>query len=89
MLAGPHDPLVIAIDAGTTGVRSRAVFPGGSHEPVASYREFTQHFPRPGWVEHDADEIWAAVEATLADVASRIDGTIAAIGITKRLISAR
>ena len=32
---------------------------------VASYREFTQHFPRPGWVEHDADEIWEAVRATL------------------------
>ena len=74
---------VLAIDAGTTGVRTRAVFTDG-RPSISSYREFTQHFPRPGWVEHDADEIWAAVEATLADVASRIDGTIAAIGITNQ-----
>ncbi len=46
-------PCVIAIDAGTTGVRSRAVRPGGG-PVVAAYREFTQHFPQPGWVEHDA-----------------------------------
>ena len=74
---------VLAIDAGTTGVRTRAVFTDG-RPSISSYREFTQYFPRPGWVEHDADEIWAAVEATLADVASRIDGTIAAIGITNQ-----
>lgn len=41
---------VIAIDAGTTGVRSRAVFPGAEREAVSSYREFTQHFPEPGLV---------------------------------------
>ena len=45
---------VIAIDAGTTGIRSRAVFIDG-RPAVSSYREFTQHFPQPGWVEHDAD----------------------------------
>ena len=49
--------VVIAIDAGTTGVRSFAVDEHGSTQGW-SYREFTQHFPRPGWVEHDADEIW-------------------------------
>ena len=74
---------VIAIDAGTTGVRSRAVFPGGSHEPVASYREFTQHFPQPGWVEHDAVEIWLAVKATLHDVIQQV-GVPTAIGITNQ-----
>ena len=36
-----------------------------------AYREFPQHFPRPGWVEHDADEIWHAVQATLAEVVAR------------------
>jgi glycerol kinase len=50
---------VIAIDAGTTGVRSRAVFVDGRRS-VASYREFEQHYPQPGWVEHDATEIWEA-----------------------------
>ena len=56
---------VVAIDAGTTGIRSRAVFTDGQ-AGVSAYREFTQHFPRPGWVEHDATEIWEAARATLA-----------------------
>jgi glycerol kinase len=75
-------PFVIAIDAGTTGVRSRAVFVD-DRPPVASYREFAQHYPRPGWVEHDADEIWRAVKATLLDVVAQV-GLPAAIGITNQ-----
>ncbi|MBK5224249.1 MAG: glycerol kinase GlpK [Acidimicrobiia bacterium] len=72
---------VISIDAGTTGVRALAVDASG--RPTAwSYREFTQHFPRPGWVEHDAEEIWAAVQTTLAELAPQIEGPVAAIGIT-------
>ena len=75
---------VIAIDAGTTGVRSRAVCADGTPS-VASYREFTQHFPEPGWVEHDAVEIWEAVLATLTDVVDRIGvDRVAAIGITNQ-----
>ena len=75
---------VIAIDAGTTGVRSRAVFADGSPS-VAAYREFTQHFPQPGWVEHDADEIWQAVQATLTEVIEQIGREcVAAIGITNQ-----
>jgi len=78
------DTCVIAIDAGTTGVRSRAVF-AQPHEPVASYREFTQHFPRPGWVEHDLDEIWQVTTATIADVVDRVGrDAVAAIGITNQ-----
>jgi glycerol kinase len=73
---------VLAIDAGTTGVRSRAVFQDG-RPSVSSYREFTQHFPRPGWVEHDADEIWAAVKTTFSDVVGQC-GTPDAIGITNQ-----
>ncbi len=75
---------VIAIDAGTTGVRSRAVF-AGDDPTVAAYREFTQHYPQPGWVEHDAEEIWAAVVETLDEVVDTV-GTerIAAIGITNQ-----
>jgi len=77
-------PCVIAIDAGTTGVRSRAVQPGGG-PVVASYREFTQHYPEPGWVEHDAVEIWEAVKATLLDVIGRVGRErVAAIGITNQ-----
>jgi glycerol kinase len=75
---------VIAIDAGTTGVRSRAVFTDG-RAPVSSYREFPQHFPQPGWVEHDALEIWDAIRATLNDVAREVGPEqIAAIGITNQ-----
>ncbi len=75
---------VIAIDAGTTGVRSRAVSPD-STEVIASYREFTQHFPEPGRVEHDAVEIWDAVTATLTDVIERVGAeNVAAIGITNQ-----
>jgi glycerol kinase len=75
---------VVAIDAGTTGIRSRAV-PVGADGGVASYREFTQHFPRPGWVEHDASEIWRAVQATLTDVLAEVGAAnVAAIGITNQ-----
>ena len=73
--------VVVAIDAGTTGVRAFAVDDTGS--PVGwSYREFPQHFPQPGWVEHDADDIWAAVEATLGELRQQLDQPIAAVGIT-------
>jgi glycerol kinase len=75
---------VVAIDAGTTGIRSRAVFADG-RPSVSAYREFTQHFPRPGWVEHDPLEIWSAVRTTLDDVIGRAgrDG-VAAIGIANQ-----
>jgi len=75
--------VVIAIDAGTTGIRSRAVFADG-RESISSYQEFTQHFPTPGWVEHDANEIWQAVHNTLSSVINRVSEPIAAIGITNQ-----
>src|SRR5205085_11410035 len=76
--------VVIAIDAGTTGVRSLAVDERGA---VAgwSYREFPQYFPQPGWVEHDAAEIWDAVKATLGELRANLEAEgqrVAAIGIT-------
>ena len=74
-------PVVVAIDAGTTGVRSFAVRDDGSPAGFA-YREFAQHYPRPGWVEHDASEIWRAVQSTLAELAGQLREPIAAIGIT-------
>jgi glycerol kinase len=75
--------VVIAIDAGTTGVRSMAV--GRDGVPVGScYREFPQYFPRPGWVEHDPEEIWAAVDATLTELLTTVSEPVAAIGITNQ-----
>jgi len=76
------DPYVLAIDAGTTGVRCRCVYADG-RPSVSSYREFTQYFPEPGWVEHDAIEIWNAVRATFAEIVAH-QGTPVAIGITNQ-----
>jgi glycerol kinase len=73
---------IMAIDAGTTGVRCRAVFID-DQEVVAAYREFTQYFPEPGWVEHDAEEIWRAVVETFNEVVGKIGNPIA-IGITNQ-----
>ena len=78
--------IVVAIDAGTTGVRALVVDERARVVDVA-YRELTQYFPRPGWVEHDPVEIWEAVCATLAEVGAaspRPGGTVAAIGITNQ-----
>ncbi|MGI9029392.1 MAG: FGGY family carbohydrate kinase, partial [Ilumatobacteraceae bacterium] len=75
---------VIAIDAGTTGIRSRAVF-DDARPAVTSYRELTQHFPRPGWVEHDPVEIWDGVRVTLIEVVEQIGrDAVAAVGITNQ-----
>ncbi len=77
--------VVVSIDCGTTGVRSFAVDTAGI--PVAyRYREFTQHFPQPGWVEHDATEIWDCVQQTLLELLDTLpDGSaVVAIGITNQ-----
>lgn len=77
---------VIAIDAGTTGVRAFAVDDDG--QPIAmAYREFPQYFPQPGWVEHDANEIWDTTLTVLNEVTAELDrrgSAIAAIGITNQ-----
>jgi len=80
------NPVSIAVDAGTTGVRALVVDEQASVVDIA-YRELTQYFPRPGWVEHDADEIWRAVRDTLGEVVGRLtdDGRVArAIGVTNQ-----
>jgi glycerol kinase len=82
----PPVTVVIAIDAGTSGVRALAVDDSTAVVDVA-YRELHQHFPRPGWVEHDAEEIWALTQATVTEVACRrrdAGDTVAAIGITNQ-----
>src|SRR5918994_3043175 len=76
--------VVIAIDAGMTGVRSFAVLDDGSPAGYA-YREFPQHFPRPGWVEHDPRDIWDTTTATLAELIARLAGEpVATVGITNQ-----
>ena len=76
--------VIVAIDAGTTGVRALAV--GDDGRPAGwRYQEFPQYFPHPGWVEHDPVEIWEAVRSTVgglvAELAARGE-TVAALGIT-------
>jgi len=77
---------VIAIDAGTTGVRALAVDESG-RVVASAYQEFPQYFPHPGWVEHDPDEIWLAVRDTVATVAASLASSatpVAALGITNQ-----
>ena len=78
--------LVLALDAGTSGVRTVACDASATVRQ-SSYRELTQHFPRPGEVEHDAKEIAALCVATLRDVAARARANgddIVALGITNQ-----
>ena len=77
---------VLAIDQGTTGTTALVIGHDGSVLGRA-YSEFTQYYPQPGWVEHDADEIWKTSldVATRAVAAADIEGPqIAAIGITNQ-----
>ncbi|HYZ97994.1 MAG TPA: glycerol kinase GlpK, partial [Acidimicrobiales bacterium] len=77
--------VVIALDAGTTGVRSFAVRESDGSPAGYAYREFPQHFPRPGWVEHDPVDIWDAATATLSELTARLDGEpVAALGIANQ-----
>lgn len=76
-------PIVVAIDAGTTGVRALAIDERSSVVGLA-YRELTQHFPRPGWVEHDLDEIWAKLTEVLSELVPQLSEPVAAVGITNQ-----
>ena len=56
----------MAIDEGTTSTRAM-IFDYEGHKVSASQKEFSQYFPQPGWVEHKAEEIWHAVQTTIAN----------------------
>lgn len=77
---------VLALDQGTTSSRAILFDRSGQIRATAS-REFPQHYPRPGWVEHDPTDIWSSQEATVAEVLARSGATpddVAAIGITNQ-----
>jgi glycerol kinase len=79
-------PHVLAIDQGTTGTRAVVYDAAGQVRGTAA-RELTQHYPRPGWVEHDAEEIWQSVAEVvpraLAD--ARVEARdLAAVGLTNQ-----
>lgn len=75
---------VMAIDQGTTS--SRAILFNKSGDIIkVTQKEFTQIFPKPGWVEHDATEIWSSVRSVVAEILSDVDASeIATIGITNQ-----
>jgi glycerol kinase len=77
---------VLALDQGTTTSRS-ILFDRQGRMVAVAQREFAQHFPRPGWVEHDAEEIWASQVATIAEVLARADASprdVVAVGIANQ-----
>jgi glycerol kinase len=78
--------LVLAIDQGTTGTTAM-VFDGAGKLRGRGYAELTQHYPRPGWVEHDPEEIWRAseraVRVALRKARAR-PADLAALGITNQ-----
>lgn len=77
---------ILAIDQGTTSSRSIIFSSAGSIEAIAQ-KEFPQHYPNDGWVEHDPEQIWESVILTLKDVFSKCQVTpndIASIGITNQ-----
>jgi glycerol kinase len=78
--------VILAIDQGTTGTTC-LVFDDEGKIAGRAYSEFEQHFPRPGWVEHDAGEIWDVTRAVAADAISDagIEGSdLSGIGITNQ-----
>lgn len=77
---------IMALDAGTTSNRCILFNEKGEVCSVAQ-KEFTQYFPKPGWVEHDADEIWSSQLGVAVEAMSKIGAVaadIAAIGITNQ-----
>ncbi|SEC25581.1 glycerol kinase GlpK [Paenibacillus sp. GP183] len=77
---------ILSLDQGTTSSRAILFNHQGSIVKIAQ-KEFTQHFPQPGWVEHDANEIWVTILGVMAEVLSDTKISpyqIAAIGITNQ-----
>ena len=79
-------PYLLAIDQGTTSTRA-VVFDERGRVRGSAGRELTQHYPRPGWVEHDAEEIWQSVldviPRALADAQIEA-GALTAVGVTNQ-----
>jgi len=85
-MTAPTERYILALDQGTTSSRS-ILFDHDGRVVATAQREFTQHFPRSGWVEHDAEEIWATQAATIAEVLARARSSVAelaAVGITNQ-----
>ena len=78
--------MILAIDQGTTGTTC-LVFDTEAEVVGRACAEFTQHFPRPGWIEHDLSEIWAVTQAVAGralEDAGVADGELLAVGVTNQ-----
>lgn len=81
MTGGDH---VLAVDQGTTSTRS-IVFDRAGQAIFTARRDVIQIYPRPGWVEHDPEDIWRGVQATMAAAIAEVGAAaIAAIGVTNQ-----
>lgn len=81
-----EEALILAIDQGTTGTTAVLLSRGGEVLGKAS-REFAQHFPKPGWVEHEPAEIWESVVDSLNRALDSVPGSrerLVALGITNQ-----
>lgn len=77
---------ILAIDQGTTSSRA-IVFDKAGHIVSVAQKEFTQHYPKPGWVEHDPMEIWSSQSTVTAEAVAKANlsaDNIAAVGITNQ-----
>src|SRR5262245_36168112 len=77
---------VLSLDSGTTSVRA-ILFDRSGAICAVGQKEFAQHYPQPGWVEHDANEIWSAQIGVAVEALSRAGATakdVAAVGITNQ-----
>ncbi|PZS25915.1 MAG: glycerol kinase [Pseudonocardiales bacterium] len=74
---------VLAIDAGTTGVTAILVTDDGSVR-ARGYEEFPQHFPQPGWVEHEPEQIWQAVLSACRQAVTTADDPPTCVGVTNQ-----
>jgi glycerol kinase len=77
-------PAILALDQGTTG-STALVVDGQGRVLGRAYSEFTQHFPQPGWVEHDAEEIWAVTVRVAREALADARGAeVVGVGITNQ-----
>ncbi len=79
-------PYILALDQGTSSSRA-IVFDARGRKLGATQKELTQHFPEPGWVEHDAEEIWDTMRTSAREALKAAGvraGEVAAIGITNQ-----
>ncbi|MGC9363346.1 MAG: glycerol kinase GlpK [Fidelibacterota bacterium] len=74
---------ILAIDQGTTGTRS-VLFDRAGKMVASQYKELTQIYPKPGWVEHDPMEIWQSVRDTATELCADYRGKVVAVGITNQ-----